>query len=722
MSQSYRLFATAPRSVSDLLGAELRALGATVHKEETGGVDWEGSLSQAYAACLWSRVANRILLPIGRFQAADTDALYAGVGAIDWTQHLAPDGTLAVDVSLRRSPIQHSRFAAQRTKDAIVDQLRAADGSRPSVALVRPDVRINVHIERDQATVSIDLSGESLHRRGYRLAGAQAPLKENLAAAILLRARWPELAARGGAFLDPMCGSGTLPIEAALMAADAAPGLDRDYFGFLGWRGHDEPAWQRLLDDAVERRHAGMTQLPQILGYDADRDAVAAAIDNLERAGLRGCVHIERRSLDRVEAPDSAPGLVVTNPPYGERLGERETLQPLYGELAEVLKTRFSGWRAAVLTGNPDLAKGMGIRARRFNVLFNGPIECRLLHFDLEPRWYVQPGPHKIRPAEPSSLGAGAEMLANRLRKNLKELGRWARRENVHCYRVYDADLPEYALAVDLYQSEALWVHVQEYQAPATVDPGKARARLREGLAVTAKVLEVPEHRLVLKVRKRQKGAAQYEKQGESGQFITVQENGLRFLVNLSDYLDTGLFLDHRLTRKLIGDLSAQRDVLNLFAYTGSASVYAAAGGARSTTTVDMSATYLDWARRNLELNGFVQDRHVLVQADCVTWLARQVRAPQRFGVVFLDPPTFSTSKRMEESFDVQRDHVQLLRNAAQLLTADGVLIFSNNFRKFRLDEEALAELIIEDISAATLPRDFARNPRIHNCWRITRR
>lgn len=723
MSTIYRLYATAPRGVSDLLGAELREFGGEVLKEEPGGVAWQGSLAQAYRACLWSRLANRILLPIGEFQAADTDQLYTGIGALDWSRHLSVDGTLAVDVSLRRSPITHSQFAAQRVKDALVDQLRTADGRRPSVDLLQPQLRVNVHVDRNRVTVSIDLSGDSLHRRGYRLEGSKAPLKENLAAAILLRARWPEVAAAGGSLIDPMCGSGTLPIEAALMAGDVAPGLTRSYFGFRGWRGHVPDHWQALLDEATRRREAGLQHLPTIIGYDADRATVAAALANLDRAGLRGYVHVERRSLDQVQAPACATGLVTVNPPYGERLGERDALQPLYAQLSEVLKRHFSGWRAALFTGNSDLAKVMGLRARRFNVLFNGPIECRLLHFDVEPRWYVQAGPHKIRPAALEDLGEGAQMLANRLRKNLKEFRRWAARAGVSCYRVYDADLPEYALAVDLYEGDERWVHVQEYQAPASIEPSKARARLREGLAVLAQVLEVPEHRVVVKVRKRQKGTEQYERHAQQGHFLTVQEQGLRFLVNLTDYLDTGLFLDHRMTRRLIGELAQGRDFLNLFAYTGSATVYAAAGGARSTTTVDMSATYLDWARRNLEANGFSGPAHRLVQADCLAWIASQVKAPERrYGLIFLDPPTFSTSKRMHGNFDVQRDHVALLNNVLSLLADDGVLIFSNNFRKFRMDRDALPDLAIEDISAATVPKDFARNPRIHNCWRITRR
>jgi len=720
-------FATAPKGIASLLADELRALGAGDVAEGRSGVAFSGDLEMAYRACLWSRTANRVLLPLAEFPAADPDALYQGVAAVDWSDHLTASATLAVDFTSVRSAINHTHFGALKVKDAIVDQFRDAFGERPSVDVERPDLRINVHLERDRAVVSIDLSGDSLHRRGYRKEGVVAPLKENLAAAILLRAGWPGVAAAGGSLVDPMCGSGTLPIEAALMAADIAPGLLREYWGFAGWQGHVPALWTRLMDEARARREAGLERMPSIVGYDADRGAVRAALANLEAAGLRGKVHVERRDLAALQPPaGAAPGLVAVNPPYGERLGEREQLKVLYGELGRILKERFTDWKAAVFTGNPELGKEMGLRARRMHVLFNGPIECKLLHFEVEPRWFVQAGtePRAPRPARPEDLGPGAQMLANRLRKNLKELGRWARREGVDCYRLYDADMPEYAVAVDLYQGEQRWLHVQEYEAPASIDPAKARARLREALAVLPEVLEIPPEQMFFKVRRRQKGAGQYEKQAQEAQFFEISEGGLRFRVNFADYLDTGLFLDHRLTRALVRELAPGRDLLNLFAYTGTASVYAAAGGARSTTTVDMSNTYLDWARRNMALNGFSGAAHRFVQADCLAWLqdqARDARAP-RFGLIFLDPPTHSRSKRMQGDFDVQRDHVGLIRDAVALLAEGGELIFSNNFRKFRLDRDALADLHVEDITAKTIPRDFARNPRIHNCWRVRRR
>jgi 23S rRNA (guanine2445-N2)-methyltransferase / 23S rRNA (guanine2069-N7)-methyltransferase len=728
------LFATAPKGVEPLLAEELRALGATGVKETRAGVAFEGPLALAYRACLWSRVASRILLPIASFPAADPEALYAGARAIDWVAHLAPEGTLAVDFATVASRITHTRYGALKVKDAVVDQFRDRFGVRPSVDVQRPDLRINVYLRRDQATVSIDLSGESLHRRGYRVEGVAAPMKENLAAAILLRAGWSAIAGAGGAFVDPMCGSGTLPIEAALMAADSAPGLQRGYFGFLGWLRHDAPLWEALLVEARVRREAGLARLPPIAGYDADPAAVRAAIANVAQAGLRGHVHVERRELVAAEPPgamrppdasptadatvdaasNGAPGLVAVNPPYGERLGERARLEPLYAALGERLKARFAGWRAVVFTGNPELGKRMGLRAVRTHTMYNGALECRLLTFEIVPQRHT--GAELGPPRAPAPLGPGAEQFANRLRKNLRHLGRWAAREDVACWRIYDADLPDYAVAVDLYER---WVHVQEYEAPKSIDPAKARRRLEEAMAVIPQVLNVAAADVHLKVRRRQKGAAQYERLAATGRFHEVREANCRFLVNFTDYLDTGLFLDHRITRAMVQRLARGRRFLNLFCYTGTATVHAAVGGALSTTSVDMSQTYLEWARRNLALNGIGAHDHELVQADCLDWLDA---ARGRYGLIFLDPPTFSNSKRMDGTFDVQRDHVPLLHAAARLLERDGVLIFSTNFRRFKLDRAALADLQVEDITRATIPKDFERNPRIHACWRITRR
>ncbi len=713
--ETHTFFATAPRGIEPLLADELRALGIADAAETRAGVAFSGTLETAYRVCLWSRLANRVLLPLATFAADSPEALYTGVRTIDWSEHLAAQGTLVVDASVSHSQVTHSHYAALKVKDAVVDQFRDRSGERPSIDSERPDVRINLYLLRDTATISLDLSGDSLHRRGYRAEGVLAPLKENLAAAILIRAGWPQIAAEGGSLVDPMCGSGTLLLEGALIAGDIAPGLQRPYYGFIGWRGHDAALWGRLLDEAGERRTAGLSRIPTIVGFDADHKSIRAAWANIEQAGLREYIHVEKREVDALEAPvggKTATGLVVVNPPYGERLGEVEALGELYGILGDRLKEHFTGWKAAVFTGNVELGKKIGLRAKRMHALYNGAIECKLLHIDVQQENFVD----RHRAPAPVRLSEGAASFANRLRKNLKTLGKWARQEGISCYRLYDSDIPEYAVAVDFYEGR---VHVQEYQAPKEIDERKAALRLREVMAVLPEVLQVPDDHVFLKVRKPQKGREQYGKFGEQGEFHEVREGQARLLVNLSDYLDTGLFLDHRPTRLMLGELAAGKRFLNLFAYSGAASVHAALGGATSTLTVDMSQTYLDWAKKNLALNGFSEGSHQVLRADCLEWLGR---GKGEFDLIFLDPPTFSNSKRMDGTFDVQRDHVDLLRKTAARLAEGGLLIFSNNNRRFKMDIEALPELVIEDISRKTIPRDFERNPRIHNCWKISKK
>ena len=385
-----QFYATTPKGLELLLVDELRAIGAMDAAEKLAGVSFSGDIGLAYKACLWSRLANRILLKLKQCPAATPEKLYAGVRTIDWSHYISDDATIAVNFVTTQSAITHTLYGAQKVKDAIVDQLRDKRGSRPDVNRDQPDVSVYVYLQRDVATIYLDLSGESLHKRGYRLAGGSAPLKENLAAAILIRAGWPAIAKAGGTLLDPMCGSGTLLVEGALMAADIAPGLLRDYFGFIGCKGFDENLWRSLLKDAEKRRDAGLKKLPMIVGYDIDAAAVSNTFDNIERAGLSGLVHVEKRPLSVfAPKPKEKTGLVVVNPPYGERLGELDELQPLYTEIGDRFKAAFTGWQGAVFTGNPDLGKQMGIRAKKFYSLFNGALPCKLLLFDIQPNFFI---------------------------------------------------------------------------------------------------------------------------------------------------------------------------------------------------------------------------------------------------------------------------------------------------------------------------------------------
>jgi 23S rRNA (guanine2445-N2)-methyltransferase / 23S rRNA (guanine2069-N7)-methyltransferase len=475
--------------------------------------------------------------------------------------------------------------------------------------------------------------------------------------------------------------------------------------------------WERLLDEARVRRAAGAALARRcILGSDSDADAVRMSIANGEQAGVADWLHVEKRTLGEIVRPRGEAGLIVANPPYGERIGAESGLPSLYSELGNVLRDRFQGWQAAILTGNPPLARNLGIYAKRTHRFYNGAIECRLLRFELTEASEQRPA--EVVRADWSSR-PGAQMFANRLRKNLQRLDPWAEREQIDCFRVYDADMPEYAFAIDLYGRGSRHVYVQEYAPPSTVDQESARDRRREALAVLPEVLTVPLSHVHSRVRKPQKGSEQYEKRDAKAERHAVQEGGLKFWVNFRDYLDTGLFLDHRIVRASLRDWAKGADFLNLFCYTGSATVYAAAGGARSSVSVDLSNTYLDWAHENLLLNGFGGPNHELHRADCLQWLEEQEPRGARFDLIFVDPPTFSNSKRMEGVLDVQRDHVGMIRRSLKLLRPSGRLVFSTNYTRFKLDAQALADLSVEDISARTIPKDFERHARIHRCFVI---
>ncbi|HCN63055.1 MAG TPA: bifunctional 23S rRNA (guanine(2069)-N(7))-methyltransferase RlmK/23S rRNA (guanine(2445)-N(2))-methyltransferase RlmL [Pseudomonas sp.] len=751
MSDRNELFLTCPKGLEGLLLEEAIGLGLEEAREHTSAIRGLADMETAYRLCLWSRLANRVLLVLKRFPMKNAEDLYNGVLDVDWHDHMVPDGTLAVEFSGHGSGIDNTHFGALKVKDAIVDKLRTPSGERPSIDKFSPDLRIHLRLDRGEAILSLDLSGSSLHQRGYRLQQGAAPLKENLAAAVLIRAGWPRMAAEGAALADPMCGVGTFLVEGAMIAADIAPNLNRIHWGFDAWLGHVPAIWKKLHEEATERAEIGMAKPPLwIRGYEADPRLIQPARNNIERAGLSHWIKIYQGEVATFEPrPDqNQKGLVICNPPYGERLGDEASLLYLYQNLGERLRQACLNWEAAVFTGAPDLGKRMGIRSHKQYSFWNGALPCKLLLIKVTPDQFVtgerrtpeqrqaereqaesvveapvqqqfNKNGNPIKPApvviEQPRLSEGGQMFANRLQKNLKALGKWVKREGIDCYRVYDADMPEYSMAIDLYHD---WVHVQEYAAPKSVDPEKASARMFDALAAIPQALNIDKSRVIVKRRERQSGTKQYERQSAQGKFTEVMEGGVKLLVNLTDYLDTGLFLDHRPIRMRIQKEAAGKRFLNLYCYTATASVHAAKGGARSTTSVDLSKTYLDWARRNLSLNGF-SDKNRLEQGDVMAWLDA---CREEYDLIFIDPPTFSNSKRMEGIFDVQRDHVQLLDLAMARLAPGGVLYFSNNFRKFVLDEHLAARYAVEEITASTIDPDFARNSKIHRAWKITAR
>ncbi len=696
------LFASTARGLEELLKTELEGLGATDCQVVQGGVHFQGDTRLLYQSLMWSRLASRIMLPLGECRVYSDLDLYLGVQAIPWTEMFNPGATFAVHFSGLNDEIRNSQYGALKVKDAIVDSFTRKNLPRPNVDRESPDLRINVWLNKETAHISLDLSGEGLHLRGYRDGTGMAPIKENLAAAIVMRSGWVP----GTPLLDPMCGSGTLLIEAAMLATDRAPGLHRGHWGFGGWAQHDDGIWKEVKAEAQTRARQGLAAYEsRFYGSDVDARVIERARRNARRAGIGELIDFDVKDVAQLNnpLPKGPYGTVISNPPYGERLESEPALIALHSLLGRIMKSQFGGWNLSLFSASPELLSCLQLRADKQFKAKNGPLDCVQKNYHLA----------ESEGGKPAML---AEDFANRLRKNLKKFEKWARQEGIECYRLYDADLPEYNVAIDRY---ADWVVVQEYAPPKTVDAHKARQRLFDIIAATIAVLDMAPNKLVLKTRERQKGKNQYQKMAEKGDFIEVQEYNARLWVNLTDYLDTGLFLDHRIARRMLGQMSKGKDFLNLFSYTGSASVHAGLGGARSTTTVDMSRTYLEWAERNLRLNGLTGRAHRLMQADVLGWLREST---EQFDLIFIDPPTFSNSKRMEDAFDVQRDHIRLMTDLKRLLRKGGTIMFSNNKRGFRMDHDGLAALGLkaQEISQKTLSQDFARNRQIHNCWLIT--
>ena len=770
---TYEFFATCGRGLEGLLADELRTLSIGRIRPLSNGVAFFGTIEDGMKACLWLRTASRVLLILERAVAKDSDTLYNSLYKMPWENHIAADGSFSIDAFGRNDNLRNSQFIAVRAKDAIVDRIRGKSdgGIRPNVKRERPDVLININVRGEKATVALDLSGEPLHRRGYRAESRaiSAPLKESLAAAMLLASGWntPAVLSRPDAtiLLDPFCGSGTIPIEAAMIVSDRAPGLLRDYWGFQGWQKYDENLWFKLLDEADERAAKSAEVLselatPSIIAHDSDAKSLQIAVESAKRANLLKYISFKGR-LTADELAQQSRGsasirketrLLVTNPPYGQRLSSSAQLPAVYAELTQYAKILTDtgadvAGSSAVTIITPDklsenyitkvLEQGPSMRLKAMN----GPIESDI-------RVWKSDKKDTEKPIDAPKLHAAAQVdstpFKNRLAKMSKHRGKWARRTDVSCYRVYDADLPDFNVAIDLYQGAKgtydkgkSWLHIAEYKAPKDVDETLAQARLAEVLRIAPAEFDLRSQDVFLKQREQAKGGSQYSQEARSSDsdkasrlpgIYLVNEGGLTFEVNLASKLDTGIFLDHRQARALLRDKSAGRDCLNLFAYTGSASVYMADGGAQSVTTLDLSSTYLAWAKRNMKLNGFTDKRDIDVRfekADALRWISEQraLRKPA-YDLVFVDVPTFSSSSAMgKRSWDVQRDHVELLIDISRLLKHDGEVIFSTNLRSFKPNSEALAKarVSIEDISKQTIPADFERSPNIHHCFVVKR-
>jgi len=764
------LIAATAFGLEAVVARELEDLGYQPEIISVGRVLFRGDFLALARANTWLRAADRVLLRVAEFPAADFDQLFEGIKGLPWEDWIGREHAFPVDGRCVRSTLASVPAVQRATKRAIVDRLADKYGLT-TLPETGPEVRVEISILHDVATLTLDTTGDGLHKRGYRQLIGDAQLKETLAAGLVLLSVWN----RTRPLIDPFCGSGTIPIEAAMIGRNIAPGLYRT-FAAVEWGTIPDEIWDQVDQEAHDVQRYQLSH--DIHGYDISEDQLSLARFHAKKAGVQDCVRFSCR--DFLELTSKLEyGVTIMNPPYGDRVGVGREVEVLYRAFPKVLR-RLPTWSHHVLTSWDDFEALVGQEATRRRKLYNAQIACQYFQF-LGPRppegvdeqpaddglagAEVEPaaGAEPVEETEPASAEvsvvsaegsyeseAPGPMVASFgglrerdvkeieefracLANNARHLRKYPAR-GISCFRVYERDAPDVPLIIDVYEDS---VHIAEYER----EHGRTGAQHVDWLErcgkVAAEVLGIHPARVAIKQKHRQREGTQHERVSEEGKTLVVHEAGLKFEVNLSDYIDTGLFLDHRLTRQMVRERSAGRRLLNLFCYTGSFTVYAASGGAAATTSVDLSKTYLRWAGRNLELNGFewwgedVREqkeppRHGnrLVFGDVMSFM-REHPVGGFYDIMVIDPPTFSTSNRTEDVFDVQHNHGELLRLAIGLLSPGGEIYFSNNNRRFKFDEPVMdglgaAGYGVREISKRTVPPEY-RNQRIHRCWRIAR-
>ncbi len=735
----HQLVATAAFGLEAVVVRELAGLGYEAKVRTPGRIYFQGDAAAICRANLWLRSAERVLVEIASFPAADFGQLFDGVHAAAWEEWIPRTGAFPVNGRSRKSQLASVPACQKIVKKAIVERLREAH-QVAELPETGAEYAVEVALLEDQATLTLDTTGVGLHKRGYRPLNVAAPLRETLAAGIVQLSVWRP----GRPLIDPFCGAGTIAIEAALAGRHMAPGVDRS-FAFDEWPGFDVATARQAREEARELARGPLEE--RIVANDADPEALKVARRHAAAAGVEEDIHFQQREFADLLSR-RAYGCVIANPPYGERIGESRELAALYQSMPTVLR-RLPTWSHYIITAYPDFEQLIGQPADRRRKLFNGQIECTLFQFlgpkpprgMADPSNELQSSDHaeppasipkraKLAPHQQPVFGGlrpeaarQTEELANRLAKTARHLRRWPEKRGITCFRLYDRDIPDVPLAIDRYEDA---LHIAEYERPHDRTPAQHADWLDLMTRTAADAIGVDRSLVFVKRRAPQHGEDQYNRVSEQGAVRTVGEGGLRFRVNLSDYLDTGLFLDHRVTRGMVRDLAAGKRVLNLFAYTGAFSVYAAAGGAAETISVDLSPTYLEWAQQNFALNELSDGPHHFVRDDSRRYVA-SLPAEPRFDLAIVDPPTFSNTKRTgpgarpTDDWDVQRDAAPLLEALAQRIIPGGLVYYSTNFRRFKLEDTGLPSYHVREVSRQTVPEDF-RNKRIHRCWRLVRR
>ncbi|MBL4661611.1 MAG: bifunctional 23S rRNA (guanine(2069)-N(7))-methyltransferase RlmK/23S rRNA (guanine(2445)-N(2))-methyltransferase RlmL [Alcanivoracaceae bacterium] len=703
----HQAYASCPKHLELLLKDELITLGAENVAEKLSGVVFYASAEVLMRSLLWSRLANRILVLINQIKVNDAKELYDAIYQTDWLDQVnITPRTLAINFKGTNKELRNTQYSSQVVKDAICDRIREVINTRPDIVKSNADLSVSVVLKNKQILVYQDISGRSLHLRGYRQSLTAAPLKENLAAAVLIRANWPELSKLNHNLIDPMCGSGTFLTEGYLIACDIAPGLTNPRYCVDNWRYFDEDTWNELLFEAKTRMIAGVDNFKgQIIGADHHKDSVKITEEHAYQLNAEDKIQCQYKTFENFSIP-AKNNLIVCNPPYGVRL--KKNVDATWRQLGQWMADKALGSKAAIMTHAKNQGFLLGFRATKSWKLMNGDLLITLITFDIDSNAKLN-APQGQKHALPET----AQMVANRIKKNLAKLKKWINKEGINCYRVYDADIPEYAVAIDVYNNH---INIQEYKAPKTIPEKKTKKRLEDAVLGAQVALNIKNDKVHIKTRQKQASNNQYERRVVDSADMVVHEQDRKYLVNLEKYLDTGLFLDHRWIRSYIQENSRGKSMLNLFSYTGSVTVAAVIGGATKTTSVDSSKTYLNWAKENFKINRVDLYKHKLIRNDVLEYLSS---CSHKFDIIFVDPPTYSNSHSRETDWDVQRDHKQMLLACKRVLSPQGEIIFSNNYRKFVLDANLSDYFSIKDLTKQSVSPDFIKSKIKRVCYQL---
>ncbi|QFQ32533.1 bifunctional 23S rRNA (guanine(2069)-N(7))-methyltransferase RlmK/23S rRNA (guanine(2445)-N(2))-methyltransferase RlmL [Buchnera aphidicola (Aphis fabae)] len=681
------LYASTNLGCEKLLESELIFLGAKNLNITKGGIYYEAEDVLLYKSLIWSRIASRIFICIKKFIIKNNNDLYIHTYQINWDKILYLNKTFLVKFKGNNNIIRNSLFGALTIKDAIVDQFYKQYSMRPNINLITPDIRIQAILNHNTIDIMLDLSGQSLNKRGYRKFSNTTPIKENLSAAIVLSSAW----IKNSPLIDPMCGSGTLLIEAAMIYSDRAPGLKRTRWGFQSWKGYNKFLWNTVLNEANKKFETKIKECKKnlFIGYDCNNKIIEQAKENAFNANVLDIIQFSTSNLNDLNNPykEKEIGTLLINPPYGERENTENALVSLYIHMGYIFKKYFENWKLSIFTASEFLSNFLQMQAYEKLFFKNGPLNCFLKNYKIFSEILNQKNTE----------------YENRLKKNIQKLKKWNDFKKIECFRIYDRDIPNYNIVVDVYKK---WLIIQEYESPKIINTHYAYKRLCHAIYYTKEILSIPIDNIVFKIRKKQKNKSQYQKLFNSNKFFIVQEYYAKLLINLTDYLDTGLFLEHRRIRKLINTMSYGKDFLNLFAYTGSASVYAGLGGAKTTTTIDISKTYIQWSIKNMSINNLIGKQHSFIQSNCLEWIKSNY---QTFDLIFLNPPTFSNSKKMKKIFELKKDYLDLINSLKKNLRKNGYIIFSSSTNNFQInfDEVNKMQLYVKNITHLVQSKDF---------------